>query len=87
MLVANKQRKVISTLMLVSVLFFTTSCAGIIPVIPIRMEVCGHGIIHFDSNGDGTNDAFLLTDDPRTLQIGDPTCVPVLPEIPGLGAN
>jgi uncharacterized repeat protein (TIGR01451 family) len=38
-------------------------------------QICNQGIVHWDSNGDGTNDKETLTDDPTTVDEGDPTCL------------
>ncbi|MFC2094993.1 IPTL-CTERM sorting domain-containing protein [Candidatus Bipolaricaulota bacterium] len=40
-------------------------------------QVCNQGTVHWDSNGDGTNDASTPTDDPVTPEEGDPTCLTI----------
>jgi uncharacterized repeat protein (TIGR01451 family) len=41
--------------------------------------ISNQGTISYDSNGDGTNDASNVTDDPATIAGGDPTSVTVAP--------
>jgi uncharacterized repeat protein (TIGR01451 family) len=41
--------------------------------------ISNQGTISYDSNGDGTNDATRVTDDPATIAGGDPTSVTVAP--------
>ena len=40
-------------------------------------QICNQGTVHWDSNGDGTNDAETLTDDPVTAEEDDPTCITI----------
>jgi len=40
-------------------------------------QICNQGTVHWDSNGDGTNDAETLTDDPVTGEENDPTCITI----------
>jgi hypothetical protein len=41
-------------------------------------QLCNQGTVHWDSDGDGTNDAVEPTDDPETPQNDDPTCFTVV---------
>jgi len=41
----------------------------------IGTQICNQGIVHWDSDGNGTNDSETRTDDPTTTEEGDPTCV------------
>ena len=49
--------------------------------------ISNQGQIHFDGDGDGTNELTLATDDPRTAGAGDPTNFRILTpmEVPSLG--
>ncbi len=38
-------------------------------------QICNQGVVHWDSNGDGSNDSETRTDDPTTDAAQDPTCV------------
>jgi len=40
-------------------------------------DICNQGTVHWDSNGDGTNDASEPTDNPDTGAEDDPTCLTV----------
>ena len=40
-------------------------------------QICNQGTVHWDSNGDGTNDSTTLTDDPTTDDEDDPTCLTI----------
>ena len=40
-------------------------------------DICNQGTVHWDSDGDGTNDASELTNDPGTPIDDDPTCFTV----------
>jgi uncharacterized repeat protein (TIGR01451 family) len=48
-------------------------------------QVNNQGTINFDSNGDGTNDATALTDDPGSPGAADPTGFAIAQVIPALG--
>jgi uncharacterized repeat protein (TIGR01451 family) len=48
-------------------------------------QVNNQGTINFDSNGDGTNDATALTDDPAAPGATDPTGFAIAQVIPALG--
>ena len=41
----------------------------------IGTQICNQGIVHWDSDGNGTNDSETRTDDPTTADEGDPTCI------------
>jgi uncharacterized repeat protein (TIGR01451 family) len=41
----------------------------------VGTQICNQGVVHWDSNDDGTNDSETRTDDPTTDAEGDPTCV------------
>jgi len=41
-------------------------------------DICNQGIVHWDSDGNGTNDATEMTDDPNTPADDDPTCFTVI---------
>jgi len=45
---------------------------------PNHTTICNQGVIHWDSTGDGANDAEKVTDDPSTQVDDDPTCVTVV---------
>ena len=38
-------------------------------------QICNQGVVHWDSDGNGSNDSESRTDDPSTDPEGDPTCV------------
>jgi hypothetical protein len=39
--------------------------------------ICNQGMVHWDSDGDDTNDSHEPTDDPSTAAVNDPTCLTV----------
>lgn len=39
--------------------------------------ICNQGMVHWDSDGDDTNDSHEPTDDPSTAAVDDPTCLTV----------
>ena len=41
----------------------------------IGTQICNQGVVHWDSDGNGSNDEETRTDDPTTDAAGDPTCV------------
>lgn len=41
----------------------------------IGTQICNQGIVHWDSDNNGTNDAETRTDDPAIDGEGDPTCI------------
>jgi uncharacterized repeat protein (TIGR01451 family) len=43
----------------------------------VGTQLCNQGVVHWDSDGDGTNDAETLTDDPTTDSEGDATCITI----------
>ena len=50
----------------------------------IAATFCNQAVVNFDADGDGTNEAQLVTDNPATLAFPDPTCVRTVP--PGVGS-
>jgi len=40
-------------------------------------QICNQGTVHWDSDGDGTNDSTTQTDDPTTEAEDDPTCLTI----------
>jgi hypothetical protein len=59
-----------------------TVMGDVAPDIPKLTLVCNQGRVFYDSDGDGTNDASIRTDEPRRSACDDPTCFG--PPIPGL---
>jgi uncharacterized repeat protein (TIGR01451 family) len=51
--------------------------ARIDPTVEIGTQLCNQGIVYWDSNGDGTNDATEPTDNVATEAEDDPTCTTV----------
>ena len=49
------------------------------PSLSSPTTISNQGFVHFDSNGDGTNDAVEPTDDPNTAADNDPTVVTAQP--------
>jgi exosortase sorting signal-containing protein len=41
----------------------------------VGTQICNQGVVHWDSDNNGTNDSETRTDDPTTDADGDPTCV------------
>lgn len=56
--------------------------AKIDPTAEAGTQICNQGEIHWDSDGDSSNDRSDLTDDPATPADDDPTCITV--EITGI---
>ena len=54
---------------------------------PNQTTICNQGVVHWDSTGDGTNDAQEPTDDPSTPQDDDPTCLIVVRPLPVIVAE
>lgn len=40
-------------------------------------QICNQGVVHWDSDGNGTNDSETRTDDPATADEEDPTCITI----------
>ncbi len=40
-------------------------------------QICNQGTVHWDSDGNSTNDSQTLTDDPTTGEKDDPTCITI----------
>ena len=49
------------------------------------LNVCNQGRIYFDTDMDGINDAFILTDNADTPEPNDPVCFKVFPAPPNSG--
>jgi len=48
------------------------------PTVEEGTEICNQGVVHWDSDGDGSNDTDEPTDDPTTPEVNDPTCLTVV---------
>ena len=56
--------------------------AKIDPTTEAGTQICNQGVVHWDSDGDGSNETDTVTDDPDTPADEDPTCITV--EITGI---
>jgi len=58
----------------------TTGCTGVVPPVgTITSEICNQAVFNFDSDGDNVNDLVVLSEDPLTEELYDPTCVRMVP--------
>ncbi len=55
----------------------TITVTAIVDKSAAEQTLSNQGTIYFDSNGDGTNDATALSDDPDTAESGDPTLLTI----------
>jgi len=80
LLCMRHRKATLGLLVPVLLVLVTTGCTGVVPPVgTITSEICNQAVFNFDSDGDNVNDLVVLSEDPLTEELYDPTCVRMVP--------
>ena len=76
----HRKAMLLSVLIPVLLIMVMTGCTGtVLPVGTTSTELCNQATFNFDSDSDNINDTIILSENPLTDELFDPTCVTVVP--------
>jgi uncharacterized repeat protein (TIGR01451 family) len=75
-----KRRQTLWAPLLILIVVGMVGCTGnILPGPTITTEICNQATFNFDSDGNGTNETIVLSEDPLSAARPDPTCFTAVP--------